>query len=135
MHWYDVSNREGGADYFVSDGVGVSGGDQVVTASAGLLLFVVLIPSSAWAQDDAIRQQITKLADRDADTRAEAIEALGQTRDERVAKTLQAFNQGTLGVGTSTSLGSGTLTFATNSGNIFQAEAPRCCKAPKVPWR
>jgi len=65
-------------------------------APAGLLLFVVLLPSLTCAQDDAIRQQIAKLADRDADAREEAIEALGQTRDERVAKTLQAFQPGNL---------------------------------------
>jgi urea transport system permease protein len=65
-------------------------------ASASLILFAVLIPSPACAQDDAIRQQIAKLADRDADARQEAIEALGQTRDERVARVLQALQQGNL---------------------------------------
>ena len=42
------------------------------------------------------------------------------------------FNQGTLGVGTSTSLGSGTLTFATNTGNILQAEATLAMANPIV---
>jgi urea transport system permease protein len=63
---------------------------------ASLILFAVLLPSPARAQDDAIRQQIAKLADRDAEVRQEAIEALGQTRDQRVAGVLQALNQGNL---------------------------------------
>jgi urea transport system permease protein len=65
-------------------------------APASLILFVVLFPPPACAQDDAIRQHIAKLADRDADSREEAIEALRQTRDERVGKSLQAFLQGNL---------------------------------------
>ncbi len=63
---------------------------------ASLILFAVLFPSPACAQDDAIRQQIAKLADRNSDVREDAIEALEQTRDERVAKTLQAYQQGNL---------------------------------------
>ncbi|HUE12682.1 MAG TPA: urea ABC transporter permease subunit UrtB, partial [Planctomycetaceae bacterium] len=69
---------------------------RTALASASLIFFAVLIPSPACAQDDAIRQQIAKLADRDVDARQEAIEALGQTRDERVARVLQALQQGNL---------------------------------------
>ncbi len=65
--------------------------------SAILILLAVLLPSPASAAgDDAIRKQIAKLANRDADTRQDAIEALAQTRDERVAHTLQAMFQGNL---------------------------------------
>ena len=65
--------------------------------SAVLILLAVLLPSPASAAEDAaIRKQIAKLANRDADTRQDAIEALAQTRDERVAHTLQAMFQGNL---------------------------------------
>ncbi|HEX4071006.1 MAG TPA: urea ABC transporter permease subunit UrtB, partial [Planctomycetaceae bacterium] len=65
--------------------------------SAVLILLAVLLPSPASAaEDDAIRKQIAKLSSRDADARQDAIEALAQTRDERVAHTLQAMFQGNL---------------------------------------
>ena len=65
--------------------------------SAILILLAVLLPSPASAaDDDAIRKQIAKLSNRDADARQDAIEGLAQTRDERVARTLQAMFQGNL---------------------------------------
>jgi urea transport system permease protein len=63
---------------------------------ACLILIAVLFPSPSYAQDDAIRKQIAKLGNKDADVRQEAIEALGQTHDERVVGILQAMFQGNL---------------------------------------
>jgi hypothetical protein len=61
-----------------------------------VLLLAILFPSPLRAEDDAIRKDIAKLANRNADTRQEAIESLTQTRDARVAGVLQAMFQGNL---------------------------------------
>jgi len=63
---------------------------------ASVFLLCCLFTQPARADDAEIQKQIAHLADRSADDRQEAIEALGQTRDERVAKVLQAFQQGHL---------------------------------------
>jgi urea transport system permease protein len=62
----------------------------------GVLLLAILFPSPLRAEDDAIRKDIAKLSNRNADTRQEAIESLTQTRDARVAGVLQAMFQGNL---------------------------------------
>jgi urea transport system permease protein len=64
--------------------------------SAILILVAVLLPAPSYGQDEAIRKQIAKLANRDTDVRQEAIEALAQTRDARVGHLLQAMFQGNL---------------------------------------
>ena len=63
---------------------------------ASLVIFPPLFIPSAFAQEDEASAQIQRLADPSADVRRDAIESLARSRDERVAKLLQAFQQGNL---------------------------------------
>jgi urea transport system permease protein len=59
--------------------------------SAVALLLVLGVAGRASAQDDEIRKQVQRLADKNADERQEAIETLGRTPDPRLARLLQSF--------------------------------------------
>ena len=62
-----------------------------VGLSAVVLLAVLGSAGKVCAQDDEIRKQVQRLADKNADERQEAIETLGRTPDQRLARLLQSF--------------------------------------------
>ena len=61
-----------------------------------LVFFLLSWTATAVADDEEIRRQMLRLADGDATVRREAIQALGRTRDQRLAKFFQAYQQGSL---------------------------------------
>jgi len=61
--------------------------------SVAVLLSLCACAARVSAQDEEIRKQVQRLADKNTDNRQDAIENLAKTRDARIARLLQSFQE------------------------------------------